>query len=279
MDSGAPISPQDAFVPASRCLAQDCSIMSEPCAPALMSSARGTGVSGRAARFSARRAEVSGASVSVRRHVMGLLGSVACDRCRGQALPNLPKYVEITEEALLAAAVVQGKSLAPHLPSICFTLASLHFRSSKAGGCENAAGVRRGAGNAPLGPALTPGAPLEAIAAKGRTALACAAVARDMSSGGGRPGVGTIWDPILVGEFTTHFRTYFSGDWDVHWGYGILTHGQLRLHDFSRRGRCAEVANDVESTRLLLDGGALMEAGTFPLRKLGFEGGSVGSGA
>ena len=23
---------------------------------------------------------------------------------------------------------------------------------------------------------------------------------------------------------TTHFRTYFSGDWDVHWGYGVLTH-------------------------------------------------------
>ena len=22
----------------------------------------------------------------------------------------------------------------------------------------------------------------------------------------------------LVGEFTTHFRTYYSGDWDVHWG-------------------------------------------------------------
>ena len=22
----------------------------------------------------------------------------------------------------------------------------------------------------------------------------------------------------LVGEFTTNFRTYFSGDWDVHWG-------------------------------------------------------------
>ena len=21
-------------------------------------------------------------------------------------------------------------------------------------------------------------------------------------------------DPILVGEFTTHFRTYLSGDWD-----------------------------------------------------------------
>ena len=23
----------------------------------------------------------------------------------------------------------------------------------------------------------------------------------------------------LVGEFTTYFRTYLSGDWDVHWGY------------------------------------------------------------
>ena len=28
---------------------------------------------------------------------------------------------------------------------------------------------------------------------------------------------------------TTHFRTYFSGDWDVHWGYGISSHGLLRL--------------------------------------------------
>ena len=26
---------------------------------------------------------------------------------------------------------------------------------------------------------------------------------------------------ILVGRCTTHFRTYFSGDWDVHWGYGL----------------------------------------------------------
>ena len=24
----------------------------------------------------------------------------------------------------------------------------------------------------------------------------------------------------LVGEFTTHFTTYFSGDWNNHWGYG-----------------------------------------------------------
>ena len=30
-----------------------------------------------------------------------------------------------------------------------------------------------------------------------------------------------------VGVFTTHFRPYFSGDWDVHWGYGLLTHGHM----------------------------------------------------
>ena len=26
---------------------------------------------------------------------------------------------------------------------------------------------------------------------------------------------------------TTHLRAYFSGDWDVHWGYGVLTHGHM----------------------------------------------------
>ena len=31
------------------------------------------------------------------------------------------------------------------------------------------------------------------------------------------------------GEFT-HFRTYFGGDWDVHWGItGILTHGEWHV--------------------------------------------------
>ena len=30
-----------------------------------------------------------------------------------------------------------------------------------------------------------------------------------------------------IGEFTTHVRTYLGGDWDVHWGYGLLTHGQV----------------------------------------------------
>ena len=29
------------------------------------------------------------------------------------------------------------------------------------------------------------------------------------------------------GRCTTHFRTYFCGELDVHWGYGILTHGQI----------------------------------------------------
>ncbi|CAJ1421137.1 unnamed protein product [Effrenium voratum] len=36
----------------------------------------------------------------------------------------------------------------------------------------------------------------------------------------------------LAGEFTTHFRTYFSGDWDVYWP---LTHG----HGEWESGRCA----------------------------------------
>ena len=34
----------------------------------------------------------------------------------------------------------------------------------------------------------------------------------------------------LVGEFTTHFRTCFSGDWDVHWHtIWILAHGHFHL--------------------------------------------------
>ena len=27
--------------------------------------------------------------------------------------------------------------------------------------------------------------------------------------------------PFGVGEFTTHFRAYLSGDWDVHCGYDL----------------------------------------------------------
>ena len=29
---------------------------------------------------------------------------------------------------------------------------------------------------------------------------------------------------------TTHFRTYFRGDWDVHRGYRVLTHGHIAFH-------------------------------------------------
>ena len=52
-------------------------------------------------------------------------------------------------------------------------------------------------------------------------------------------GFGSNWDPpnrtpykrpwwsqpirshLGVGAFTAHFRTHFSGDWDVHWGYDL----------------------------------------------------------
>ena len=36
-----------------------------------------------------------------------------------------------------------------------------------------------------------------------------------------------FWD-----RCTTHFRTYFSGDRDVHWGYKIVTLGQKCLERF-----------------------------------------------
>ena len=43
-----------------------------------------------------------------------------------------------------------------------------------------------------------------------------------------------------VGEFTTHFRTYFSGDWDVHWGYGMWTHGHMNRIYFSFNIYCKQ---------------------------------------
>ena len=42
------------------------------------------------------------------------------------------------------------------------------------------------------------------------------------------------WDPILGDWCTTNFRTYFSGDWDVYWGYEILTPGHIVLLCFSQ---------------------------------------------
>ena len=41
--------------------------------------------------------------------------------------------------------------------------------------------------------------------------------------------------PLFWGVGAPPILVYFSGDWDVHWGYGLVTHGQiLRL---ARRSR------------------------------------------
>ena len=40
-----------------------------------------------------------------------------------------------------------------------------------------------------------------------------------------------------VGEFTTHFRSHFSGDWDVHWGRtGFLTPWPNLVETWAARG-------------------------------------------
>ena len=51
----------------------------------------------------------------------------------------------------------------------------------------------------------------------------------DGFAGGVKYGCGSklMGSHVGVDEFTTHFRTYFSGDWDVHWGYGVLTDGRM----------------------------------------------------
>ena len=45
--------------------------------------------------------------------------------------------------------------------------------------------------------------------------------------GPSKPHFGCASKPTVPfwGRCTTHFRTYFGGDWDVRWGYGVLTHG------------------------------------------------------
>ena len=51
----------------------------------------------------------------------------------------------------------------------------------------------------------------------------------------------SVSEQLAVGPFsgrcTTHFGTYFSGDWDVDWGYGLLTYGPS-LRCFHMRGLC-----------------------------------------
>ena len=66
----------------------------------------------------------------------------------------------------------------------------------------------------------------EAAAAKARAQLQVAAWAREV---GGQCGCGSKPMVPFWGRCTTHVRTYFSGDWDVHWGYGILPHGQVAM--------------------------------------------------
>ena len=34
------------------------------------------------------------------------------------------------------------------------------------------------------------------------------------------------WDNMAMGQ---NLWLYFSGDWDVQWGYGLLTHGHTEL--------------------------------------------------
>ena len=40
----------------------------------------------------------------------------------------------------------------------------------------------------------------------------------------------------LVGDYTTYFRTYFSGDWDVDWRHGLLSHGHTESNRKSDSG-------------------------------------------
>ena len=40
------------------------------------------------------------------------------------------------------------------------------------------------------------------------------------------------------GRRTTHFRTYFSGDWDVHWGYRVLTHSHVEKQANTEMTNC-----------------------------------------
>ena len=69
----------------------------------------------------------------------------------------------------------------------------------------------------------------EAAAVTTSTELRSADLATPDMAGGQKPMV-PFW-----GRCTAHFRTYSGGDWDVHWGYGILIHGHMeptKTHKF-----------------------------------------------
>ena len=58
---------------------------------------------------------------------------------------------------------------------------------------------------------------------------------------------GTIW-----GRCATHFRTYFSGDWDVHWGYDLAFDPWPYI--FPRRSSSFSVFGEGVLNRRLTDG-------------------------
>ena len=71
---------------------------------------------------------------------------------------------------------------------------------------------------------------LEALRQTAAAAPAVAFVAEELLKDAKRRELGqNHGHPFGVGEFTSHSRLYFSGGWDVHWGYGVLTHGQMTV--------------------------------------------------
>ena len=52
--------------------------------------------------------------------------------------------------------------------------------------------------------------------------------------GAQRDGCGSRPTVPFWGRCTTHLSQDFSGDWAVHWGYGILTHGHMTLRQEKR---------------------------------------------
>ena len=54
-----------------------------------------------------------------------------------------------------------------------------------------------------------------------------------MASGDGRHDLvrsSSIWHHFGVG--VPPILVFFSGDWDVHWGYGLLTHGPMTTEEY-----------------------------------------------
>ena len=48
------------------------------------------------------------------------------------------------------------------------------------------------------------------------------------------------------GRCTTHFRTYFSGDWNVHWGYDLDFEPWPNEYESPRIAKIDATANDVD---------------------------------